>query len=126
LNSDVFFTKDGDVYKLTGTDIEFDSAAQELRWSKKNLPITNELKLTDREKRFYGLSRTTRVIFERDDRYFTLTKSSFSFKDDLTFRLSRSENRVHHERGGVKLEKNSNYKTYIRLKEDMGNKGAEI
>lgn len=35
LNSDVFFTKDGDVYKLVGTDIEFDSAAQELRWSKR-------------------------------------------------------------------------------------------
>lgn len=124
LNSDVFFTKDGDVYKLTGTDIEFDSAAQELRWVIKNQPVDG-LELTDREKRFYGLSKSTRVIFEGNDRYFTLTKSSFIFKDDLTLRLSSSKHHFHHERYG-RIEKKNSYKNYIRLKEDMGNKGAEI
>lgn len=124
LNSDVFFTKDGDVYKLVGTDIEFDSAAQEIRWSKKE-DSTKELELTDREKRFFGISNSAKVNFERNDRYFTLTKTYFKFKEDLTFGLEGSKQSVHHTRSG-KIEKRSGYKTYIRLKEDMGNKGAEI
>ena len=124
MNSDVFFTKDGDVYKLVGTDIEFDSAAQELRWSKKN-ESTDGLKLTDREKRFFGISTSANVNFKGNDRYFTLTKTYFRYKEDLTFSLEGSKQSVHHSRGG-KIEKRSGYKTYIRLKEDMGNKGAEI